>query len=791
MPTRYCLFVLLLQWVLWIDRAPQTLAAEVPVPSDDQLIARGGEIYAKMCASCHGQNGEGVSEFYAAPLVGDATIGELTSLIDQTMPEEDPDQCTGPNAAAVAAYIHHSFYSEAAQIRNRPPRVGLARLTGNQLRQSLADLYAHFNGVPEVSDKRGIKGIYFDGDRWKNENKKIDRVDPVLDFDFGRESPGEGIKPESFYIYWEGGLKVDVTGRYEIVVRSTCSFRMDFGKLGRKFIDNHVQSGDKTEFRESVMLTAGRVYPFKIDFIQRKRKTELPPARVSLSWVPPRGVEQIIPTQNLVPTAGPGTFSLQTILPPDDRSYGFERGISINRQWDDSTTMAAIEFSQIATEELWPSYRRKFRDKPDENRAQLRAFLTEIVETAFRRPLDDELRRVYVDQQVDHTEDDAEAIKRVLLISLKSPRFLYPQADTDRSRSRRVANHLALTLYDSLPSDQWLIDAAAKDQLENEEQIRKAAKRMLNDYRAHAKTREMMYEWLNLSHLMEISKNQEQFAGFDAQLVSDLKTSLDAFLDAVIWGESSDYRQLFKADWSFTTPRIAAFYGQSWAAAEGDAAGVKRTNGDAQLRYGLLTHPYLMSALAYHDSTSPIHRGVFLIRYVLGRTLRPPNEAFSPLSPGLHPDLTTRERVALQTSPESCQVCHSKINALGFALENYDAVGRYRDKDRDKPIDASGGYTTRDEQQVTFRGASELANYLADSPDAHRAFVNRVFQHFVKQPAAAYGSATLDALTSQFVSSQFNIQDLIVEVAVTAASPILSPPDSLAVNSPAKETPNE
>ncbi len=99
----------------------------------------------------------------------------------------------------------------------------------------------------------------------------------------------------------------------------------------------------------------------------------------------------------------------------------------------------------------------------------------------------------------------------------------------------------------------------------------------------------------------------------------------------------------------------------------------------------MITHPYLMSALAYHDSTSPIHRGVFLIRFVLGRTLRPPAEAFAPLSPDLHPDLTTRERVELQTSPESCQVvCHSKINGLGFTLENFDAVGRYRELEREK-----------------------------------------------------------------------------------------------------------
>ena len=246
-------------------------------------LARGKQIYREQCASCHGDSGEGVAKFYEEPLIGDATVGELTKLISDTMPEDDPEKCVGPDAAAVAEYIHHAFYSEAAQVRNRPPRIGLARLTGNQLRQSLADIVTRFEGIASVTDERGVQGVYYDGDRRKNENKKIERVDRQLNFDFGRESPGEDIKPESFSIHWEGGLKADVSGRYEIIVRSTCSFTMDFGKIGRSFIDNHVQSGDKTEFRRSVTLTAGRVYPFKIDFVQRKRKTELPPANISLS----------------------------------------------------------------------------------------------------------------------------------------------------------------------------------------------------------------------------------------------------------------------------------------------------------------------------------------------------------------------------------------------------------------------------------------------------------------------------------------------------------------------------
>ena len=197
--------------------------------------------------------------------------------------------------------------------------------------------------------------------------------------------------------------------------------------------------------------------------------------------------------------------------------------------------------------------------------------------------------------------------------------------------------------------------------------------------------------------------------------------------------------------------------------------GVRKSVQDSSHKGGVLTHPYIMSRLAYHNTSSPIHRGVFLIRYIMGRTLRPPNEAFVPLSPELHPDLTTRERVALQTNSDNCQACHIKINGLGFALENWDAVGMYRLMEKEKKIDPNGSYITRSGQEVEFHGSMELADFIVTSDDACQAFISRAFQHFVKQPPAAFGPKTLDRLSEKFRQSQFNIRELLVEIAVIAA----------------------
>lgn len=739
----------------------------------DAALEKGKSIWLNSCADCHGELGEGVEGAFERPLIGDDSIGQLTQVIERTMPEGSPEDCSGEDAKLVSEYLHYRFYSEAARIRNRPPREMLSRLTAKQLQQSLADLYANFmrQQLTATQVTSGLRGRYFSDARYRKEQLK--RVEPALDFDFGRESPVEGLEATEFSIRWDGGLLVKETGRYEIVVHSTCAFMFYLGADNREFINNYVQSGDKTEFRKTIKLTAGRVYPLEIQFRQNKRKTELPPAEFTLSWIPPHGTQQVIPTSHLVAESPADEFSLQTSLPPDDQSYGFERGIAVDRDWDASVTSAAIEFSKTAHTELWPRYQRQNKNKGS-GRELLADFLRELVQVAFRRPLNDKEFDKYINAQLAIEPDDAEAIKRVCLLSLKSPWFLYPTLDINHSKSQRIANRLALIMFDSLPIRN---EKLGNLQLTDKSSVKAYVLKNMNDYRLRAKTLDFIHSWLNLSHIGAITKNEESFPGFSLELVSDLRDSLDDFVEYTIWSEESDYRQLFQSQTGYTSKLMEQVYGDDWKASSAAEFDLALTE-ESERQYGLLTHPLLMSGLAYRDSTSPIHRGVFLIRYMLGRTLRPPAEAFTPLSPDLHPDLTTRERVELQTSPEGCQTCHSKINALGFVLENFDAIGAYRELEKSQTINSTGQYTDREDNLVKFDGVGDLAEYLATSDDALRAFVSRAFQHFVKQPPAAFGAETLDELVRSFRENDYNIRELIAEIIVIAAvdNSVPSPP---------------
>lgn len=809
--TQVCLMACLVELPSLVAAPPEAAAqakdASGPEPSsaeEAKRIERGSQIYKQNCQNCHGRSGQGSEDQYEHALIGDLSVGSLTQLISRTMPEEDPDACTGEDAAAVATYIHTAFYSEAARVRNRPPRIVMSRLTGEQLRQSIADLYGHFTKPPATSDQRGVKATYYNGTSRKSEELKIDRVDKVIDFEFGTESPGDGIDPKSYLIHWEGSLKVDKTGRYEIVLRSTCSCMMKFGSRNRELINNHVQSEGRDEFRREMFLTAGRAYPYEISFLQRKRKTKQPPARVSLSWIPPGGIEEVIPQQNMIPEQLADTFALQAKLPPDDRSYGYDRGTSVSRQWDESTTATAIEFAEIAIEELYPKYRHRYRNDSDENRSILKRFLAEIVTVAFRGKLDDATRKLYIDQQIALSEDDGEAIRRAMLLTLKSPRFLYPTLDAEHNRSQRTANRLALVMFDSLPSAPWLVNSAAKDKIQNDAQLKNAARRMVDDYRTQAKTLTFLNEWLGLQNTDEIAKDKELFPGFDSHTIQDLKKSMNRFLQDFIENEVSDFRQLLQADWRYTTKRLENYYGTAWRpdmtkghpqtnqaqiiqnAAPQEAEDTKepqdikhddaqldsmltRSVRDREIHAGVLTHPLIMSNLAYHRTTSPIHRGVFLTRRTLGRVLRPPDASFTPLSAELHPELTTRERIQLQTGEVNCQACHKQINSLGFAFEHFDATGKFRREEKAKQINATGNYTDRVGKRVDFNGARELADYLAQSEDCHQAFVEAAFEHFVKQPITAYGSGTADEITKSFRDSGYNIRELLITIAVTAS----------------------
>lgn len=746
------------RWSVWLPLLCLTWGG--PLLPGAERQSKGRDIYRQQCVKCHGRNGEGVKGKYAEALYGDWSLGKLARVIDKTMPEDDPERCVGEDAVAVARYMYDAFYSREARLRNHPARVELARLTNRQYLHTVADLIKQFTG-PDTSPnaERGLRAAYFKSRNQGQGAKVIDRVDPQVNFDYGTGSPDpERIKPEEFSMQWRGSVMADETGNYEFVLKTPNGARLWVNDDTQPLIDAGVASGTVAEHRANLRLIGGRAYPLRLECFKLKDKT----ASISLQWKPPHGVLEPIPTRNLSPVHTTPTLVITTPFPPDDSSVGYERGVSVSKAWDEAATHAAIEVANHVVKHL----DRLSRSKPtDADRtAKVQTFCHQFVEAAFRRPLTDDQKRLFVNAHFSQTDKVDDAVKRVVLLALKSPRFLYLGLAETLPDDFEVAARLSFGLWDSLP-DPELWKLAARRELHTREEVMQQARRMLGDPRARAKMQYFLHHWLQVNRVENLAKDPALFPDFTPGIIADLRTSLDLFLEDAVWNGSSDYRQLLLADYLYLNNRLAGFYGVKTNATDGFVK-VKFAPGQ---RSGVLTHPYLLSAFSYPKSTSPIHRGVFLTRNIVGRALRSPPMANVFKEADFSPNMTMREKVAEFTRPAACQTCHYLINPLGFSLEHYDAVGRFRTRENERPIDAASDFPTDEGENIRLTGARDVAVFAATSEQAHYSFIELLFHQVVKQPMLAYGPEVMSQLHRSFVQSQFNIQKLVVDIATLSA----------------------
>ncbi len=757
----------------------------------------GAAIYRKECASCHGKKGEGVAGKHDEPLIGRRNVAALAKYISKSMPEDKEGTIIGKDADDVAAYIFDAFYSPTAQLRNNPVHEDLSRLTVEQYQNSVADLIGRFQGGFDrpFGKTHGLKARYSGrfpvivgpilkprndkerAERNRKERTSYEQTDKVVSFHWAAGSPDVNrLRPDDFTTRWDGSIFAPETGMYEFIVKTENGVRLFVNNSREALIDAWVTPGTNVrEEKKSIFLLGGRAYPISLEHLKFQEKS----ASVELHWKPPHGRQELVPEEMLEPQGRAATMVAVTQFPADDRSDGYERGTTISKEWEQATTQAAIEV-MLYVETNLDSFTGSKAGKPD-RAEKLKDFAKRFVETAFRHPLDDEQRKLFVDHHFDTAKSPDLAVKRVVLLALKSPRFLYPELANDgKTDDFAAASELSLTLWDSIPDSQ-LARSAAEGKLKTKEQIAAASRRMVADPRAKAKLRGFFQHWLELERAENSQKDPKAFPGFDATMLADLRESLWRFLEEVVWSDASDYRRLINADYLWLNERLGKYYGKDVKGAE-----FQRVSFDPAQRAGIITHPYLLALHSYSRASSPIHRGVFLSRSVVGLSLKNPSVAVSFDNQKFDPTLTMREKVTQLTKSANCSVCHSMINPFGFSLEHYDAVGRWRTQDNNKPVNTLAEFDTDDGRAVKLSGPKDIADYCVGSPSAHRTFVRQLFFHIVKQSPLAFGERTLDELREQFEKNGFNIQKLLGDIATVAATHALTPPpQKVTENSPA------
>lgn len=794
-PVALCLAVLLVGLVVATQGVE---SGQAPAGLDQApLNQRGAAIYARQCAQCHGDRGQGVEDEYDKALAGDRSVQWLARRIDRTMPEGNADQCVGEDAQAVAQYIYESFYSPAARgVGGEPGRYELQHLTVQQHRQSLADLIGAFRQPVVIGQARGLDATYFAGREMRKDKPIAEQIDANADVVFTAEHPLHAKFDEKGHsVRWSGSLLAPQTGEYEIVIRTDQAVRLwlndgnargggisnEFSETESAFIDGWVKSKDKEEFRKRVFLLAGRAYPLLLEFSAHTQgvgnndphKTKADQSSyLSLRWVIPGQAEQVIDTRFLSPTRAPEVFVCTTAFPADDASLGYERGVGVSPAWLDAATGAAIDSADHVIEHFSDLVGVRIEDPVA--RAKAIAFCASFVERAMRRPLPENEKQQRIDDFFDKAPDIETAVRRVVLSTLISPAFLYPDAQASATDGYAVASRLALAIWDGLP-DKPLLDAASRGELDDPEVIRSHARRMSADRRAEAKLHRFFHHWLELGRAEDVSKDNKLFPEFDKALLTDLRTSLDLFLDHVVFSERSDYRELLLADYLFVNDRLAQVYGIDRG--ESPVPGFVLVRLPANQRSGVITHPYLLTAFAYHDNTSPIHRGVFLTRNIIGRPLQPPPNAVEFTDDQFDPSLTMREKVTQLTRDQACMACHATINPLGFSLEEFDGIGRWRKTEKDRPIDPASDFLDDQGETIRISGPRDVAAFAVASDYARRGFVRQLFEHTNHRDPAAIGPDTLDQLDKAFVDQDYHVQKLFADIAAGAAARGLSSAD--------------
>jgi hypothetical protein len=333
----------------------------------------------------------------------------------------------------------------------------------------------------------------------------------------------------------------------------------------------------------------------------------------------------------------------------------------------------------------------------DEEVSCARQIMTRLATKAFRRPLqadDAEIDTLMTFYSRGRLEADFETgIQHALSRLLIDPRFLYrfeaEPADLAPGEIYRIsdfelASRLSFFLWSSIP-DEELIAAASDGGLREPDALRRQVLRMLADPRAAALVDNFAGQWLKLRELRDALPQDRDF---DANLREGFRRETELLFSSLI-NEDRSILDLLDADYTYLNERLARHYG----VAEVRGSYMRRVALDRDSpRRGLLGHGSILTATSVANRTSPVVRGQWIVENILGAEVPPP-------PPGVEADLseesaaaeakTLRERMERHRSDSVCASCHRLMDPFGFALENFDLVGRWRESEGDDPIDAA------------------------------------------------------------------------------------------------------
>ena len=454
------------------------------------------------------------------------------------------------------------------------------------------------------------------------------------------------------------------------------------------------------------------------------------------------------------------------------RQTGFP--LAINERWNGNAALDSVEVGgpyRVDGPGDTTSRRTIFTCHPDRNitaRACAEEILSRLSRRAYRRPVTqrdlDVLLKFYEARR--RTAGFEAGIQFALQRMLADPEFIFrierdPEGSTPGDSypvsDVTLASRLSFFLWSSIP-DEMLLDLATRGELSNREVLRQQVHRMLADPRASALVENFVGQWLLLRNIPNVTPDPNVFPTFDENLRAAFRQESELFVESIMRGDRSVV-DLLGANYTFVNERLASHY---------DIPGVygnrfRKVTLDRERRGGLLAHGGLLTVTSYPNRTSPVLRGKWVLENLLGAPPPAPPPDVPPF-PDRDRDgqpATVRQLMEQHRENPVCAGCHAPMDPLGFALENFDAIGAWRTTDAHTQIDASGSMPTG----TVFDGLSGLRALLVKDP---RSLVSTVTE---KLMAYALGRGlehfdypTIRQITRQSAANNYRWSSLVMGI---------------------------
>lgn len=465
-------------------------------------------------------------------------------------------------------------------------------------------------------------------------------------------------------------------------------------------------------------------------------------------------------------------------LDPKQSGYLFEGNgdaLEVDQNLWNSYQVAAAELAARVTadEELLLAILPPADDLDEDERAEL--FIEEFGARAHRHPLTDAQAEAYWalyergKTAYSEVSGFVAGVRLVLEGFLQSPFFLYRVEESSSALGDLIpldayerASRLSYFLWATMPDDE-LFSAAADGGLNDTAGLRAQAARMIEDERAGDMLTHFFERVLEVERYQAIAPSPSKFPDVTEALPGSATSETAGFVLSAMYEKAGNLRDLLTSTTTVVDAELARIYGL-----DGDFdVAFQSADLDRQERRGVLTQVGFLASHATSSEPDPIHRGVFVARRVACIEISAPPDGVPPLPPSTA-DKTNRQLVAEHTEAEgtACRNCHAEfINPFGFAFENYDAVGAYRDMDGDFPVDSSA-VVWLDGEQVSVGSAVDLAEALAESQQVHDCFSGHLLAYALGRPRSGTDAELVQTLSELSLDQAVPFRDLMVEVSV-------------------------